>query len=137
MDLLSLIPNSQPSVINRGEIGANIENRLVNTNQMGGQRESNVLVDTITAANHAIVHTEALQTGLQQNVGDLWSPEAQMFTTFSDPAQLNPRGLEIPMQFGPSVPLEGALPTSGHSTGIPGSLHAYPLRIVGSPEAGP
>ncbi|KAL2631634.1 hypothetical protein R1flu_016320 [Riccia fluitans] len=74
---------------------------------------------------------------MQHNVGDhLWNPEAQRFTTFADPARLNLRGLESPVLFGISGPAEAILPTNVHPAGVHGSMHTYPLRIVGSPEAG-
>ncbi|KAL2621370.1 hypothetical protein R1flu_001575 [Riccia fluitans] len=70
-------------------------------------------------------------------MGDLlWQPESQRFTTFTDSARLHLQGLENPVQQGITGPTGADSPPFGLQPGGPGSLHVYPLRIVGSPETG-
>ncbi|KAL2634927.1 hypothetical protein R1flu_006406 [Riccia fluitans] len=137
MDSLSLVPNSQLLFLSRGENGANTENHLANMSQIDDQRESNVLVNSISSAIQTIVYSGPLQSGIQHNVADhLWNPEAQRFTSFASPDRLNLQGLDSPVPFGISGPAGAILPTNIHPAGVHGSLHAYPLQIVGSSEAG-
>ncbi|KAL2633389.1 hypothetical protein R1flu_004868 [Riccia fluitans] len=107
-------------------------------NPAEGLLEPNHLLNRLTSSNSTNAHQVPAQTVVQQIGGDqLWHPEPQMFSTLDDSSHLHLRSNALPMQFGNCGPAEVTPSPIDLPQEVLGSHHAYPRRIIGSPEACP